>query len=78
MIRGIYRHYKGNNYLVEAVARHTETLEEQVVYRSLYGDFKWWTRPRKMFEETLEYQGKTVKRFTFIEDPSVTPPLSTH
>ena len=47
---GIYRHYKGNLYLVKAIARHTETLESLVCYQSLYGDFGNWVRPQTMFE----------------------------
>lgn len=71
---GLYRHYKGALYLVQAVARHTETLEEMVVYRSLYGDYGVWIRPRSIFESMIEYEGKIVNRFTYIRDPSGEPP----
>ncbi len=61
---GRYRHFKGNEYEVIAVAKHSETLEEMVVYRALYGDGGVWVRPASMWKETVEHQGKTVRRFT--------------
>ena len=61
---GRYRHFKGNEYEVIAVVKHSETLEEMVVYRALYGDGGVWVRPASMWEETVEHQGKTVRRFT--------------
>lgn len=63
---GIYEHFKGNRYEVLGVARHSETLEELVVYRALYGDHALWVRPLKMFTETVEHDGKTVQRFRYI------------
>ena len=60
---GKYRHYKGNEYEVIGVARHSETLEELVVYRALYGDHDLWVRPLKMFTEVVEINGKKVPRF---------------
>ncbi|MGE4158491.1 MAG: DUF1653 domain-containing protein [Planctomycetota bacterium] len=60
---GTYRHYKGNMYEVVGVARHSETEEEVVVYRALYGERGLWVRPRAMFEETVEIAGKRVRRF---------------
>lgn len=65
--KGIYRHYKGNLYEVIDVARHSESLEDMVVYRALYGDFKLWVRPLKMFLEDIEINGETQKRFEFNE-----------
>jgi hypothetical protein len=65
---GRYRHYKGNEYLVLAVARHTETEEELVVYRQLYGDGALWVRPRAMFIEEIEHQGMRQPRFAFISE----------
>ena len=65
---GIYRHFKGNKYQVIGTAKHSETLEEMVVYRALYGEFGLWVRPAKMWEETVERDGKTYKRFTYIGD----------
>ena len=57
---GRYRHYKGNEYTVLGVARHSETLEEFVVYRQDHG---LWVRPAAMFAETVVVDGKTVPRF---------------
>lgn len=65
---GRYRHYKGKEYLVLTVARHSETEEELVVYRCDYGDRSWWVRPRAMFEETVEVAGVTVPRFEWIAE----------
>jgi hypothetical protein len=60
---GRYRHYKGNDYEVVAIARHSETLEALVVYRALYGDGGLWVRPYAMFCETVSVEGRTVPRF---------------
>lgn len=65
---GKYRHFKGNEYEVLGTATHSETLEELVVYRALYGEKGLWVRPVSMWNETLEKDGKTVKRFEFIGD----------
>lgn len=65
---GRYRHFKGNEYELLFVARHSETLEEMVVYRALYGERGLWVRPASMWNETVERDGKTYKRFTKIED----------
>jgi hypothetical protein len=62
-----YRHFKGNEYLVLNIARHSETLEEYVVYQALYGEMGIWVRPRAMFEEQVDVNGKLVKRFELIE-----------
>jgi hypothetical protein len=63
---GRYRHYKGNEYEVIGVARHSETLEELVVYRASYGDHGLWVRPRAMFEEMIEVNGQRVPRFEYV------------
>ena len=63
---GKYRHYKGNEYEVIGVANHSETLEKMVVYRALYGENEIWVRPLYMWDEEVEVNGKTVKRFEFI------------
>ena len=65
---GRYRHFKGNEYEVIGMAKHTETLEEVVVYRALYGDGLIWVRPASMWDETVERDGKTYKRYTYIGD----------
>ena len=65
---GRYRHYKGNEYTVLGVARHSETLDELVVYRQEYGDHGHWVRPAAMILETVEIEGKKVPRFRLIED----------
>jgi hypothetical protein len=58
-----FRHFKGNLYRLEGFAKDSETLEEMVVYRALYGDGGLWVRPAKMFFETIERDGKLMKRF---------------
>ncbi len=63
--KGRYRHYKGKEYEVVGMARHSETLEEMVVYRPLYGR-KMWVRPAKMFGEKVLVNGKKVRRFAFV------------
>ena len=65
---GKYRHFKGNEYEVLCMARHSETLEEMVVYRALYGERGIWVRPASMWNETVERDDKTFRRFTKIED----------
>lgn len=66
---GRYRHYKGKHYEVIGTARHSETQEPLVVYRTLYGDFSLWVRPLTMFTETVEVDGQTVPRFARIGEP---------
>ena len=63
---GRYRHFKGKEYEVLGVARHSETEEELVVYRALYGDFGLWVRPVSMWNEPVERDGKTFRRFTYL------------
>jgi hypothetical protein len=60
---GRYRHYKGNEYTVLGVVRHSETLEELVLYRAEYGERGLWVRPRGMFFETVVVDGREVPRF---------------
>ena len=67
ILPGKYRHYKGNEYEVICMARHSETEEEMVVYRALYGERGVWVRPASMWHETVEKDGKTYKRFTRTE-----------
>ena len=63
---GRYRHFKGNEYEVIAIAKHSETTEDYVVYKALYGDGGMWVRPASMWNETVEKDGRTYKRFTYI------------
>jgi len=65
---GRYRHYKGNEYTVLGVARHSETHEELVVYRQEYGDHGLWVRPKAMFFETVMVDGQNVPRFQRMDD----------
>lgn len=60
---GKYHHFKGNEYEVIAVAKHSETLEEMVVYKDLKNGSKVWVRPAVMWNETVTREGKTFKRF---------------
>ncbi|RGE67200.1 DUF1653 domain-containing protein, partial [Anaerotruncus colihominis] len=63
---GRYRHFKGNEYEAIGLARHSETLEQLVVYRALYGEGGLWVRPLDMFMEEIERDGKRIARFTYI------------
>ena len=64
---GKYRHFKGNEYEVLHIARHSETGEDMVVYRALYGAGEVWVRPLSMWNETVEREGKSFRRFTYVE-----------
>ena len=68
IVPGKYRHFKGKYYEVIGVAKHSETEEEMVVYRQLYGEHGLWVRPASMWEETVERDGKTYRRFTYVGD----------
>ena len=63
---GRYRHFKGNEYEVIGVAKHSENLEPMVVYRALYGDGGLWVRPVSMWNEIVERDGKHFPRFTYV------------
>ena len=65
---GRYRHFKGNEYEVLYLAKHSEKLEEMVVYRALYGEGGIWVRPAAMWAETVTRDGKTQPRFALIEN----------
>lgn len=64
--KGKYRHFKGREYELLGIARHSETLEEMVVYKALYGDGGLWVRPAAMWEETVSRDGYTGPRFIYI------------
>jgi hypothetical protein len=63
---GKYRHFKGREYQVQGVARHSETGELLVVYTPLYGERTLWVRPLAMFEESVQHEGQERPRFEFI------------
>ena len=65
---GRYRHFKGNEYELLFTARHSESLEEMVVYRALYGDGGIWVRPAAMWNETVTRGGESFPRFAYIGD----------
>ena len=65
---GIYKHYKGKLYRLIAVGRHSETLEEMVLYQELYGDQAYWVRSARMWDEMVESGGYTVKRFEWVRE----------
>lgn len=73
---GKYRHFKGNEYEVLYIAKHSETQEDMVVYRALYGDHEVWVRPASMWNETVERDGKTYKRFEYIDKEDTNMPSS--
>jgi hypothetical protein len=66
LVPGRYRHYKGNEYMVAGVARHSETEEPMVVYQTLYGSYDWWVRPLSMFRETVMVEGRACPRFAYV------------
>lgn len=71
---GIYRHYKGQQYRVLGVARHSETMDEMVVYQPLYGERGLWVRPAAMFAETVQCDGQGMPRFALEQaDTDPTP-----
>jgi len=63
---GCYRHFKGNEYLVLHIAKHSETQEPMVVYQALYGERGIWVRPASMWNEVVERDGVSIKRFEYI------------
>ncbi len=65
---GRYRHYKGKEYEVLETVRHSETEEELVLYRTLYGDYSLWVRPIAIFSDMKEVNGKQVPRFEFVAE----------
>lgn len=67
-IGAVYKHYKGNLYKVLALAKHSETLEDLVIYMALYGNGQVWARPLSMWNEKVEKDGQTLQRFTKIEE----------
>ena len=74
MKQGLYQHYSGESYHVIGVCRHSETLEEMVIYRQLYGDYGLWVRPKQMFEENIIHEGIEMPRFKFIRTMNTEAP----
>ncbi|MEI7036398.1 DUF1653 domain-containing protein [Fulvimonas yonginensis] len=72
-VAGVYRHYKGQHYQVLGTARHSETLEELVVYRALYGERGLWVRPAAMFAETVVVDGVPTPRFALEQADDASP-----
>ena len=68
IIGGIYRHFKGNMYLVIDIAKHSETLEDMVVYKALYGEGQLYTRPLSMWNEIVERDGLQTLRFVYVDN----------
>ena len=68
MKKGKYQHYKGHLYELVDIARHSETLEDMVVYRQLYGEFGLWVRPAAMFFEQVEIEGQVIPRFKYLDN----------
>jgi hypothetical protein len=66
--KGKYQHYKGHLYELVDIARHSETLEDMVVYRQLYGEFGLWVRPAAMFFEQVEIEGQVIPRFKYLDN----------
>lgn len=64
---GRYRHFKGNEYEVLYIGKDSETMEDVVIYRALYGQNEVWVRPARMWNEAVERDGKIYKRFTLID-----------
>ena len=64
---GTYRHYKGNTYKVLHIAKHSETFEDMVIYQDVNAPDKIWARPASMWNDDIEIDGRTVKRFALIE-----------
>jgi hypothetical protein len=71
---GVYRHYKNRLYSVRGCATHTETGEELVIYRALYGDRHVFARPKAMFLETVTVEGREVARFEYVQDAKTKAP----
>lgn len=67
MQKGMYEHYKGNKYELLYIAKHSETLEQMVVYKAPYGEGEIWVRPLSMWNEQVEADGKSVPRFRLIK-----------
>ena len=70
-----YRHFKGNIYRVLHIAKHSETLEDMVVYQAMYCERGIWVRPLSMFEEVIERDGKTFRRFSPITKEEAEPTI---
>ncbi len=65
---GVYRHFKGKEYRVLFVAKHSETEESMVVYQALYGEYGYWVRPASMWNEMVDHDGEKLPRFQWVRD----------
>ncbi len=63
--KGKYKHFKGNEYEVIGIGTHSETLEEMVIYKALYGNSEYWVRPASMWNEVVNVNGEKIKRFQY-------------
>jgi len=66
ILLGIYEHYKGKQYEVIGEVTHSETMEKMILYKALYGKYDLWVRPKAMFMETVNVEGRRIKRFTYV------------
>ncbi len=67
MEKGTYKHFRGKEYELLFIAKHSETLDEMVVYKALYGNGAIWVRPISMWNELVEYNGAMVQRFVKVK-----------
>lgn len=75
MKKGLYQHYRGNLYQVIGISRHSETLEEMIIYQALYGDYGLWVRPRTMFEGKVMHEGCECPRFCYLNSIGEDAPI---
>lgn len=74
ILTGVYKHYKGNYYYAIDIANHSETLEQIIVYRAIYGNYDLWVRPLSMWEEEISIGSNKCKRFTKVNPSELNTP----